>query len=243
MFRKMLMLGLTLCLLPVAIGSAEAYTAKPGETLNYKVMIKSVIHGGNQTVKVIGVENYKNHSVVRVRSTVKTVGLANSITGYWESEEALLDVEDFYPLYLKREVHDNKKDEVEEIFFDYRKKIAVREISRKGEPLERIEVKIPGEVYDGLALQFFFRKSDLKQGNHKLFFISDDSVDEIGYSVRQVDKKLELECGIFPGYIEMNNPKVNITILVSNNAERYPLIIRKINNIGKFEARLQKVSD
>lgn len=241
MFRKISLSIVGLVLLLAGFGNVNADNVKPGEVLEYKVMVKSVIHGGNQTVKVIGFENYKNREVIRVRSNVTTVGLANQLTGYTEIEEALLDAEGMYPVYFRREIRDNKKSEVDEVSFDYRRKVAFRVNSETGKPEERTEIKLPGILHDALSLQFFFRKAELNPGQHKLYFYSNGKVKDITYSVREVNRKLQLECGIFPSYLEVENPAVNITILLSNNDERYPLIIRKISNIGKFEAKLQKV--
>jgi hypothetical protein len=232
-------LGLALILinsLPVA-----AFQVKQGEVLNYKVVIKSLIYGGNQTVRVINAkEEYKGHAAIRIRSTVTTVGLVNKLTGYSETEEMVLDADDYYPLYLKRSSRDNKGSETEEVSFDYRKKIAVRRLVEDNKPEERREIQLPGIVHDGLSLQFFLRKNDLKPGSHHLYFYSNGSgrIKEIDYFVRKVKNKLQLGDKTYPEYVEIKSPNVNITIMVSNDEEHYPLIIRKFTKVGKFEARL-----
>jgi hypothetical protein len=243
MFPKLMACGLSLMLVFFNVVPARAFHVKQGEVLDYKVIIKSVIHGGDQTVKIIDdQENYKGQAAMRIRSTVTTIGVVNKLTGYYETEEMVLDADGLYPLYFKREAHDNKGTEVEEVSFDYRKKIAVRRLVEDNKPEERTEIKLPGIVHDGLSLQFFLRKGDLKPGSHQLYFYSNGSgkIKDIDYSVREVKQRLQLENGTYPGYVEIKSPKVNMTILVSNDAERYPLIIRKLTKVGKFEAKLVK---
>ncbi|HEY8464815.1 MAG TPA: DUF3108 domain-containing protein [Bacillota bacterium] len=242
MLRKLLIVSCGLALLLAVEGNAKTtYTIKPGEVLEYKVMVKTLIHGGNQTVKVVGLEKYRNRSVFRIRSKVTSAGLVNQLTGYTETEELLLDAEELYPLYLRRTVLEKKKSKIEEVSFDYGKKIATRVYSKNGGPNEQTQIKLPGIVHDGLSLQYFFRQVELKPGQHQLYFYSNGKVKTISYSVQEVNSKLELDCGIFSGYLEVQSPGVNITLLLANNAERYPLVIRKLSDIGKFEAKLQKV--
>ncbi|MGD8400486.1 MAG: DUF3108 domain-containing protein [Bacillota bacterium] len=241
MFPKFLIQGLALVLLLSNSLTTLAFRVKQGETLDYRVIIKSVIHGGNQTVRVIDAkEKYKGRAAIRIRSTVTTVGLVNKLTGYNETEEMILDAKDFYPLYLKRATRDRKGRETEEVSFDYGKKIAVRRLVEDNKPEERRVISLPGIVHDGLSLQFFLRRKNLKPGSHRLYFYSNGSgrIEGIDYFVRKVRNKLQLGDETYPEYIEIKSPKVNITILVSNDEERYPLIIRKITKVGKFEARL-----
>jgi hypothetical protein len=241
MLRKLLIGGLGIGLIASALVPTYAYRVKPGEVLEYKLTVKSVIHGGNQTIRVTGLENYKNRPAVTVVSTLTSVGLVKKITGYSETEELILDAEGLYPLRLKREIHDKKKVEVEEVSFDYARKVAIRVLNKTNEPTERSEVKLPGYVQDGLSLQFFLRKSELKAGNYKVYFYSNGSVEEISYGIREVNQSLQLDCGKYSGYWMADNPKAGITIVLSKDEDRLPLIIRKINNIGKFESKLVKV--
>ena len=241
MLRKLLFWGLGIGLIATSLVPAYAYKVKNGEVLEYKLTVKSVIHGGNQTIRVTGIGKYKNRPALTVFSTLNSVGLVKKITGYSETEELVLDAEGLYPLYLKREVRDNKKVEVEEVSFDYARKVAIRILNKTNEPTERSEVKLPGYVQDGLSLQFFLRRSELKPGNYKVYFYSNGSVEEISYGIREVKRKLQLDCGEYSGYWAVDNPKAGITIVLSNDEDRLPLIIRKINNIGKFESKLIKV--
>jgi hypothetical protein len=241
MLRKIFIWGLGIGLIAINLLPTYADKVKAGEVLEYKLTVKSVIHGGNQTIRVSEVEYYKNRPVLKIFSKLTSVGLVKKVTGYSETEDLVLDAEGLYPLYLKREVHDNKKAEVEEVSFDYAKKVAMRILNKSNEPTERSEIKLPGYVQDGLSLQFFLRKSDLKPGNYKIYFYSNGSVEEIAYGIREVNQSLQLDCGKYSGYWEVDNPKVGITIVLSNDEERLPLIIRKINNIGKFESKLVKI--
>lgn len=238
--------GLGFVLLSLITVPTMAFEVKKGETLGYKVIIKSVIHGGDQTVKIINDhEVYQGAAAIRIRSTVNTLGVVNQLTGYAETEEMVLDAEGLYPLYLKRETKDNKGTEVEQVCFDYRKKIAVRQLNQANQPEERTEIELPGIVHDGLSLQFFIRKPDLKPGSHRLYFYSNGSgkIKDIHYSVREVRQTLKLENKTYPEYLQIQSPKVNITILLSNDAGRVPLLIRKVTKVGKFEAKLVSATD
>jgi hypothetical protein len=240
MLRKLIIWGLGVGLIAGSLVPTYAYRVKTGEVLEYRLTVKSVIHGGNQTIRVTGAENFKNRPALTVTSTLTSVGLVKKITGYSETEELILDAEGLYPLRLKREIHDNKKVEVEEVSFDYARKVAIRILNKTNEPTERSEVKLPGYVQDGLSLQFFLRKSELKPGNYKVYFYSNGSVEEISYGIREVNQRLKMDCGQYSGYWVVDNPKVGITIVLSNDEDRLPLIIRKTNNIGKFESKLIK---
>jgi hypothetical protein len=243
MFPKFLTIGLTIILLLSNNTAAQALRLKQGEVYEYKVIVKSLIHGGNQTVKIINDhEIYKGVAAIRIRSILTTVGMVNKLTGYYETEEMVLDAEGLYPLYLKRESRDNKGTEVEEVRFDYQRKIAYRRLVETKKPEQQMEIKLPGIVHDGLSLQFFLRKADLRPGAHHLYFYSNGSgsIKEVDYSAREVKRKLQLETKTYSEYLEIKSPEVNITIILANDAERYPLIIRKIAKVGKFEAKLVK---
>jgi hypothetical protein len=244
MFPKLMAGGLGLAFLLINAIPTMAFNVKQGEVLDYKVIIKSIIHGGNQTVKIINNhENYKGDAAIRIRSTVTTVGLVKRLTGYYETEEMVLDAEGLYPLYLKRVTRDGKGTETEEVTFDYRKKIALRRLVEDNKPEERTEIKLPGIVHDGLSLQFFLRRPDLKPGNHRLYFYSNGSgsIKEIDYSVREIQRDLQVNNQTYPEYVEVQSPKVNITVLVSKDVARHPLVIRKLTKVGKFEAKLVRV--
>jgi hypothetical protein len=243
MFSKMTVYGLNLALLLCNCLPVMAFQAKQGEVLEYKVIAKSVIPSGTQTVKILdNHENYKGQAAIRIRSTITTTGLVNQLYHFYQSEEMLLDASGLYPLYLKRESRDRKGTEFEEVSFDYRKKVAVRRVIENDKPEERTEITLPGFVQDALSLQFFLRKTNLKPGNHQLFFYSNGSgsIKEIDYSVQEIRKSLKAGEQTYQGYLDIQCPKVNITVRISNDEARHPLLIRQLTKLGKLEAQLVK---
>lgn len=243
MYLKRLISGLGIGLLLLGTAHAMAYEVKKDEELDYKVIVKSIIHGGNQRIKILNQnEIYRGTPAIRVRSIVKSVGIVKQLTGYAESEELLLDAAGLYPLNLKREVKDGKDTELEEVHFDYRNKVALQRRIYSDKTETQKEIPLPGRVYDSLALQFFLRKPDLQSGSHQLYFYSYGSgaIEAIDYAVRDMHQTLQVGENTVPDYVQIESPKAKITVLVSNDAKRVPLLIRKITKFGKFEAKLER---
>lgn len=239
MYRKILAISLALVILSAGSGFADGYTPKVGEVLEYKVIVKSMIYGADQKVKVISKDLYQEHDVVKVLFTMNTRGMVQSMTNYSEKEDLILDTEGLYPWYLKREVHDGDETLTEEVTFDYDQKIAVRLYAKNGSEPERSEIQLPGFVQDGLSLQFYFRRCQPGK-DQQLYLYSNGKVDQFDYDVCKVKEPMKLDCGQFRDYYQLENAETKFTILVSGDQDRYPLVIRKIAKIGKIEVKLEK---
>ncbi len=243
MFRKGIFLTLlTLSALWMsAAGLTDDYTPpKVGESLEYKVYIRSMMHGADQTVRVVESGNYRERPVLRIQSDMDTVGLAKTITKYREWEEIILDLEGLYPWVIRRQISDKDGLEIEEVIFDYPNGLAVRTISKNGGAKEQTEIQVPGYVQDVLSLQFYLRKN-ISLGDNQIYFYSDGEIKEINYQGTENQGSLSLECGEFDKHYQIVNPEKKITILLSATPRRYPLVIRKIGKIGKIEAKLVRV--
>ncbi|MGE5607345.1 MAG: DUF3108 domain-containing protein [Bacteroidota bacterium] len=240
MFRKGLFLAIVTVsvLLMSAAGLTDGYNPpQVGECLQYKVYIKSMMHGADQTVRVVESSNYKERPVLRIQSNMDTVGLAKTITKYREWEEIILDLEGLYPWVIRRQVSDKDGLESEEVAFDYANGLAVRTVSKNGGAKEQTAIQVPGYVQDVLSLQFYLRKN-IALGNNQIYFYSDGEIRKISYQGTENQELLTLECGEFKKHYQINNAEQKITILLSATPERYPLVIRKIGKIGKIEAKL-----
>lgn len=243
MFRKGLFLTIVMVsvLLINVIGLADDYSPpEVGECLYYKVYINSMMHGADQTIKVVELSNYRERPVLRIQSNMNTVGLAKTITQYREWEEIILDLKGLYPWEIRRQVSDKDGNESEEVVFDYANGRAVRTVSKNGGPKEETAFEVPGYVQDVLSLQFYLRKN-VALGNNQIYFYSDGEVKEISYQGTERQEPLTLECGEFEKHYQIDNAEKKITILLSNAPKRYPLVIRKIGKIGKVEAKLVEV--
>ncbi|HOJ77694.1 MAG TPA: DUF3108 domain-containing protein [Bacillota bacterium] len=241
MYRKLVLLVILFLVLTVP-SLASNGTPKIGETLEYKLIAKSVIHVGNQKIVVVGREKFNGHDVYRVRSTMDTIGMVKSISGYSETEELLIDAHGMFPRYLKRvEIEKDGKD-IEEVTFDYDKRVAIRLLSKNGGPSERTEIPLPAYVQAGLSLQYFFRYTALKEGPNKMFYYSNGKIDEYNYVVTKSTSPLKIDTGTYSKYYTINNKVKAITIFIADNEERYPLIVCKIGKIGKVEAKLTKIN-
>jgi hypothetical protein len=146
-----------------------------------------------------------------------------------------------YPWYIRKEVREGKRSFVEIVEFDYENAIAVRDVTFNDGRKEHNELKLPGYVQDAVSLPFFLRRSDLKtNGPNKIYFYGSNSIEEISYEISNPSKTLNLDCGSFNNYYQIENAKNKITVIIANNSEKMPLIIRKITNFGKVESRLMK---
>ncbi len=240
MFRKGLFLSLLIlsALLLSATGLTDDYIPpRVGECLEYKVFVKSMMHGADQTVRVVESGTYRDRPVIKIQSIMDTVGLAKTITKYKETEEMILDLEGLYPWVIRREIADKDGIEVEEVTFDYPNGSAVRSFSKNGGPKEQTKIQVPGYVQDVLSLQFYLRKN-IFQGENRVYFYSDGEIKQISYQVTEKSEPLKLECGQFQKQHQIYNSEKNITILLAVTPERYPLVIQKIGKIGKIEAML-----
>lgn len=243
MFRKGLFLTIVMvsALLMSAVGLAVEYNPpEVGECLQYKVFVKSMMHGADQTVKVVELRNYRERPVLRIQSNMNTVGLAKTITQYQEWEEIILDLEGLYPWEIRRQVSDKDGSESEEVVFDYANGLAVRTVSKNGGPKEQTTIEVPGYVQDVLSLQFYLRKN-AALGNNQIYFYSDGEIKEISYQGIERQELLTLECGEFERHYQIDNPEKKITILLATTPKRYPLVIRKVGKIGKVEAKLVEI--
>jgi hypothetical protein len=199
-----------------------------------------MIHGADQTVRVVESGYYRERPVLRIESNMDTVGLANAITKYREWEEIILDAEGLFPWIIRRQVSDKDGLESEEVTFDYPNGSATRALSKNGGPKEWTEFQIPGYVQDVLSLQFYLRKN-ISPGDNRIYFYSDGEIKEISYQGTENQETLSLECGEFDRYYQIDNAEKRITILLSAAPQRYPLVIRKIGKIGKIEAKLVQI--
>jgi len=239
MFRKII-IGILMTLICFGEpGLADGYIPKAGEVLEYKVIVKSMLHGANQTIRVLGRETYRNRETLRVQCAMQSIGLARKMFAMTEYEEMLLDVEGMFPWYLKREVNEKEKTEKEEVVFDYDRGIAVRVHSKNGSTARRDEMKLPsGHVHDWLSLLFFLRSSELKPKRDSLNYYSKGSIETVNYEIIESAGELKLDCGVFSKYYQIDNEAIGISIMIAANSERYPLIIRKNAGFGKIESRL-----
>ncbi|TCL63030.1 uncharacterized protein DUF3108 [Hydrogenispora ethanolica] len=243
-YRKLITLFSLLLLFGAASGwgLAAGYQPRAGEQLYYRVVVKSMIHGADQTIKVVSKGTYKNREIVNVQYSMNTIGMVKNLANYSEQETLILDAEGLYPWYLKREVISGEKKTHEEVTFDYAQGIAIRLASRNDEPTVRTELKLTGFVQDGLSLPFFLRKENLKPGHHQVNFYSNGKIEPVTFTLREINQPLKLETGTYQPYLQATNDESKITIILADTAERQPLIIRKLAQFGKVEARLTKVN-
>jgi hypothetical protein len=244
MFRKIFvsLFVLGIFLFPFDLGWAQGYAPEIGETLQYKLIVKSMIHGANQTVKVVSREKYNGNEVYRIQSSMTTVGVVQKLYSYSETEEILLSADGLYPVYLKRKIHEKDETEIDEVRFDYTKGIAFRSLSKNGAKPEYSEIKLPGYVCEGLSLQYFLRRIPSGSKNNKLYFYSKGKIKEVAYRISEEHQKaLTLDCGTFSDYYRIEGE--DILVVIADNSAHFPLVIRKMANFGKVEARLINISE
>ncbi len=243
MYRKGLFLTLLMVsvFLMSAIGLANDYIPpKVGECLKYKVTVKSMVHGADQIIRVVQSCIYRDRPVIKIQCEMDSVGLVKNLTKYKETEEIILDLEGLYPWVIRHEITDKEGIETEEVTFDYQNGLAVRIFSKNGGPKERTEIRLPGYVQDLLSLQFFLRKN-ISQGDNQVYLYSDGEIKKISYQLTEIPEPIKLECGQFQKHYRIYNPEKDITILLADTPEHYPLVIQKNGKIGKIEAKLVEI--
>src|SRR5690606_28795941 len=133
MFRKgLFLLVLTIsALFMSAAGLTDDYVPpRIGECLEYKLFVKSMMHGADQSVRVVEATFYRERVVLVIQSKMDTVGLVQVLNEYHGTEESILDVEGLYPWVIRRIISDEDGSETEEVIFDYSKGTAVRTVSK-----------------------------------------------------------------------------------------------------------------
>lgn len=243
MFRRLRVLFLVLIIVLSSNAIfAEGYTPQVGETLEFKVILKSFLHAGNQTVRVVKKEVYNSKEVFAVHSQLETVGFAKALYKYAEIEDLLLDADGLFPRYTRRECHEGSKIRIEEVVFDYENSVAERTVTVDGAKSSS-QIKLPGPVQDALSLQFYLRKEGFTSGENKVFFYGDGNIKEIAFTASLItNQALKLDCGTFSQYSQFSNEPSKITVLVDNDLH-LPLIIKQVAGFGKVESKLVKYTN
>ncbi len=242
MFRKIFPYCLVMFVLVGGLGYTEGYTPRVGEVLEYKVIVKSAIHGGNQKVQVLSKDIYNGREVYRIHSEMLTVGLAKTLFRFQQEEDLILDAEGLYPLFIKKKTQERKETKIEEVSFDYVNKIAIRLYTKNDEPQKCKEIALPGFIQDELSIQFFLRKNQTMNSENKIFYYGNGKIDEKCFKVSQVDQEINLDCGDFSRYIQIIDDISNFSVYVSDTPERLPLVVKTKGNIGLIEMKLVKVN-
>ncbi|HEX3044292.1 MAG TPA: DUF3108 domain-containing protein [Bacillota bacterium] len=218
----------------------DGFTPQVGEVLEYKMILKSVIHGANQTVKILSKEEFEGHQVLNIRSNLTSVGLVKSLSNYSETEDIKIDAESFYPRWIRREIHNGGKQQLEEVYFNYETMTAERELTRTDGSSQKVTLKLPGMVQDGVSLPFFFRKGLGRSPNH-VFFYSEGSITEVVCQITLCNTPVRLKSGNYTGYYQFTDPDSQITIMIGSQGARVPFLIRMIATFGKIESQLVKL--
>jgi hypothetical protein len=219
---------------------SDDFRPQVGEVLEYKIILKSVIHGANQTVKILSKEQFEGRQVLNIRSNLNSVGLVKSLSNYSETEDIKIDAEDLYPRWIRREIHNGGKRQLEEVYFNYETMTAERELTLTDGSSQKVTIKLPGMVQDGVSLPFFFRKSLGRSPNH-VFFYSDGLITEVVCQISLCNTPIHLKSGNYTGYYQFADPDSHITIMIGSQGARVPFLIRMIAAFGKIESQLMKI--
>ncbi len=217
------------------------YYPRVGEILDYDLWVKSLIQGGKQTVRVLSRNSEQNRDVFHIQCSMKTIGLAWSLTRYSEVEDVILDGNGIYPLSIRREVHQGQTTSIEKVEFDYERGMVTRSYCVDDGKIETSEIKLPGIVHDAVSLQFFLRKGDFQKGVNKLYYYENGKIEETSYNVSEGTEALNLDCGVYTKYYRMDHSGGKIMVSIAQDKSRVPLAIRVLTSFGKVEAKLAKI--
>jgi hypothetical protein len=222
----------------------DGYRLRVGEILDYDVWAKSIIRGGQQTLRILSQDVLQERDVLHVQYTLKTIGVVQSFTNnYFIIEDLVIDREGIYPLSIRREIHQGKLVTVDEVSFDYTKGIATRSFGVNDSKRSTYPLRLPGIVQDAVSLQLSLRKGGFQKGVNRLYFYNNDNgtIEETYFLVSEGSTPLKLECGTYSDYYKFEDKGGKITILIAQDANRTPLIIRFLASFGKVEAKLAKI--
>lgn len=222
---------------------ANNYLPQVGEVLQYNVYVQNIFHGAVQTVKILSRDELNNRPVLNVQLSMETIGLVNRVAKYQETEALTLDLDGLYPVALHREVQQSDGITIEEVRFDYAKAVATREVTHPDGNIESSLIKLPGYIQDAASLQFFLRKYQFNVGANQLYFYSNGTIASVNFIVTPGKTAIKLESGLYNRYYQIDDPIDRITVLVAQDAQRLPFLIRKYTSFGKVEAKLIKVSN
>lgn len=251
MFRKAGPLLLLMVLIWGSIPRAQAnpasgvniYIPQVGEVLQYNVYVQNIFHGAVQTVKILSQDELNNRPVLNVQLSMETVGMIDRLAKYREIEKLTLDLAGLYPMAIHREVQQPDGIIIEEVRFDYVKAVATREVTHADGSVESSLIKLPGYIQDAASLQFFLRKCQFNMGTNQLYFYSNGTIAEVDYTVTQGKTAVKLESGLYSRYYQIDDSIDRITVLVAQDSQRLPFLIRKYTSLGKVEAKLIRVSN
>ena len=240
MFRKLFpCCCLVLLLYFGSLGYANEDAFKVGEVLEYKLYAKSAIYGANEMIKVVSKDTFDGREVYRVHSEMTTVGIVKSLYNYSQTEDLIMDAEDFYPYWIRLNTQDRSKNQLEEIQFNYTAKKATRVMTKNGKT-ETSEIELPGPVQDGLSLIFFLRQNQITEKPRKIYFYGNGKINESNFDIKTISKPVRIENNTYSKYLQIIDQENQITVLIAENRERLPFFVKKIANFGAVDMRLSK---
>ena len=242
MFRKLIpycCLAVFLCF--GSFGYANEFYLRVGEVLQYKAYAKSAIYGANETIKVVSKDTFSGREVYRVHAEMNTIGFVKGLYNYSQSEDLVMDAEGFYPYWIRLNTQERSKVQEEEIRFNYETKKATR-VKTKNGVTTTSEIDLPGFVQDGLSLQFFLRQGHIQELPHRVYFYGNGHINESNFDVKSIAKPLRVENVTYPKYLQITDSENDITVMIAENQDRLPILVKKIANIGSIEMRLSKVN-
>ncbi|HBF39849.1 MAG TPA: hypothetical protein DDW50_21385 [Firmicutes bacterium] len=224
-----------------SFGYANESHLRVGEILEYKAYARSVIYGANEMIKVVSKDTFSGREVYRVHAEMTTVGIVKGLYNYTQVEDLVMDAEGFYPYWIRLNTQEHSKSQQEEIHFNYEVRKATRVVTKNGET-STSEIDLPGFVQDGLSLQFFLRQNRIQEVPHKIYFYGNGHINESNFEVTSVSNPIHLENSTYPKYLQITDNENDITVLIAENRDRLPILVKKIAKIGAIEMRLSKVN-
>jgi hypothetical protein len=174
---------------------------------------------------------------------METIGFIDGLFKYSQVEDLVLDAEGFYPWVIKVTTKDKKHNQYEETRFDYEAQKAVRLRTKNGQVKEPSQIDLPGFVQDGLSLQYYLRREQAGADTNRIYYYENGKIKNITFTVRQVAQTVQLESGTYSKYLQVNDDNSGITVLISQNSERLPIVIKSIANFGAIEMKLSKIAN
>lgn len=228
-------------LIPAPPPSDVLRTFSPGEELTYAIKF-GPIRAGTAVLSVVGYEWANGGLCYRLRSTVRSTGIFSKIFHVDDLTESWLDADSLFSRRYVRILHEGK----------YRKNEAVQIDARQGlafySPRGDTAAVTPGSQ-DVLSVLYYARGLPLDVG---LGMMIPGHVDRknVPFELRVLKRETvkvpagRFSCGVVEPLLRsagLFKQEGRVTLWVSDDANRYPVIVRSRVKVGSISAVLESV--
>ncbi len=215
---------------------------KGGEELKLRVKYLGFIPAGSITMRVKDV-SFRGKEVYLLVAGAEASPLFSFFNKFRSVFESYMDAGNLYSLRFLE--YTRSGNDVDERLTLYNQKTGIAETCERGKPGNR-KVKIEDNTQDFLSALYFLRTKELKVGESFLINLNDRK-NNYEMEVKILRKEsVKVPAGRFTAYVaevkvrrvRKKNPGTTLTVWLSADARKLPLLIKAGTKIGPLEASL-----